>query len=80
MSGSRSSVRLRRALLSIEVALTVVLLVGAGLFLRSYQKLRAVDIGVPTGNVLTMSIDLPEAGYKVGAKKVAARSGRAHST
>jgi putative ABC transport system permease protein len=71
VSGGRSSVRLRRALLSVEVTLTVVLLVGAGLFLRSYQKLRAVDIGVPTANVLTMSIDLPEAAYKEGQKKVA---------
>ncbi len=71
VSASRSSVRLRRALLSIEVALTVVLLVGAGLFLRSYQKLRAVDVGVPTANVLTMSISLPDAGYKDPAKKAA---------
>jgi predicted permease len=71
VSGSRRSVRLRRALLSIEVALTVVLLVGAGLFLRSYQRLRAVDIGVPTANLLTMSIDLPDASYKEGTKKVA---------
>jgi predicted permease len=71
VSGSRSSLRLRRALLSIEVALTVVLLVGAGLFLRSYQRLRAVDIGVPTANVLTMTISLPDAGYKDPAKKVA---------
>jgi putative ABC transport system permease protein len=71
VSGSRSSVRLRRALLSIEVALTVVLLIGAGLFLRSYQQLRAVDFGVPTANILTMSINLPDEQYKEGAKKVA---------
>jgi predicted permease len=71
VSGGRSSVRLRRSLLSIEVALTVVLLIGAGLFLRSYQELRAVQIGVPTANVLTMSMNLPDAAYKEGAKKVA---------
>jgi putative ABC transport system permease protein len=62
-SASRGSVRLRRVLLSVEVALTVVLLIGAGLLLRSYQRLRAVDIGVPTHNVLTMSLDLPEGQY-----------------
>ena len=62
-SSSHSSVKLRRALLSAEVALTVVLLVGAGLLLRSYQKLRAVDIGIPTANVLTMSINLPDPPY-----------------
>jgi predicted permease len=71
VSGSRGSVTLRRGLLSIEVALTVVLLVGAGLFLRSFQKLRAVDIGVPTTNVLHMSISLPDPAYKEGAKKIA---------
>lgn len=83
VSGGRSSLRLRRGLLSVEVALTVVLLIGAGLFLRSYQKLRSVDIGVPTGNVLTMSVNLPDvafkqgpvntpdAAYKEGAKKIA---------
>jgi predicted permease len=63
VGSSQSSVRLRRVLLSAEVALTVVLLVGAGLLLRSYQQLRAVDIGVPTHNVLTMSLDLPDAVY-----------------
>lgn len=62
-SSGRSSVKLRRALLSAEVALTVVLLVGAGLLLRSYERLRAVDIGIPTRNILTMSINLPEAQY-----------------
>jgi len=71
VSGGRRSVRLRRALLSLEVALTVVLLTGAGLFLRSYQKLRSVDIGVPTANVLTMSVNLPDAAYKEGARKIA---------
>ncbi len=71
VSGGQRSVRLRRALLSIEVALTVVLLVGAGLFLRSYQRLRAVDIGVSTRNILTMTISLPNGQYKDGAAKTA---------
>lgn len=73
-SASHSSVRLRRVLLAAEVALTVVLLIGAGLLLRSYQRLRAVDIGIPTRNVLTMNINLPEARYgdqwKEDARKV----------
>lgn len=68
-SSGRSSVKLRRVLLAAEVALTVVLLVGAGLLLRSYERLRAVDIGIPTRNILTMSINLPDAAYKQGAKK-----------
>src|SRR6185312_2652988 len=62
-SAGHSSVRLRRALLAAEVALTVVLLIGAGLLLRSYQHLRDVNIGVPTQNVRIMSISLPQAAY-----------------
>ena len=63
VSPGHSSVQLRRGLLAAEVALTVVLLVGAGLLLRSYQRLRAVDIGIPTRNILTMSLNLPDAPY-----------------
>lgn len=71
-SAGHSSVKLRRALLSVEVALTVMLLIGAGLLLRSYQRLRAVDIGIPTRNVLTMSINLPDPPYgNYSPKKVA---------
>lgn len=63
VSAGHSSVKLRRVLLSAEVALTVVLLIGAGLLLRSYQKLRAVNVGISTRNILTMSITLPDAAY-----------------
>jgi predicted permease len=51
-------VRLRKALMTLEVALTVVLLVGAGLLLKSYQRLRSSDMGCTTSNVLTMRIAL----------------------
>ncbi len=55
---------LRKVLLVLEVGLTVVLLVGAGLLLKSFQRLRSADIGVPTDNVLTLHVSLPEARYK----------------
>jgi predicted permease len=58
---------LRKVLLSVEVGLTVVLLVGAGLLLKSYARLRSADIGCVTDNVLTMRIGLPEARYKTHA-------------
>jgi predicted permease len=61
--GGHSSAALRRGLLSVEVALTVVLLVGASLLLKSYQHLRSVDLGCRTDNVLTMGINLPNAAY-----------------
>src|SRR5271166_6018074 len=51
--GGHSKVRLRRLLLSLEVGLTVVLLVGAGLLVKTYHRLRVVDMGCNTDNVLT---------------------------
>ncbi|HYK37340.1 ABC transporter permease [Alloacidobacterium sp.] len=54
---------LRKVLLSLEVGLTVVLLIGTGLLLRSYAKLRSSDLGCITQNVLTMNFNLPEAQY-----------------
>ncbi len=63
-SSGRAKAGLRRTLLVIEIGLTVVLLVGAGLLLKSYQRLRNADLGVPVDNVLTMHISLPEARYK----------------
>ncbi|HEY6446536.1 MAG TPA: ABC transporter permease [Acidobacteriaceae bacterium] len=46
---------LRRTLLTAEVALTVVLLISAGLLLRSFQRLRGDSLGCTTNNVLTMN-------------------------
>jgi predicted permease len=58
-SGGRSRARLRKALLATEVGLTVILLITAGLLLKSYQRLRSVDLGCATNNVLTMQFTLP---------------------
>ena len=57
-SGGTARARLRKVLLVLEVGLTVVLLVGGGLLLKSYQRLRSTDIGVPVENVLTMHVSL----------------------
>jgi len=62
-SAGQSRARLRRVLLTIEVGLTVVLLIGAGLLLKSYARLRSSDLGCLTRNVLTMQFSLPEARY-----------------
>jgi predicted permease len=69
-SGGTARAGLRRALLALEVSLTVVLLVGAGLLLKSYEGLRATDLGVPADNVLTMRLSLPEARYASPAQQV----------
>ncbi len=70
-SGGRARAGLRKVLLVLEVGLTVVLLVGAGLLLKSYQRLRNADLGVPVDNVLTMNFGLPNARYKDPAQVVA---------
>ncbi len=59
--GGRSAVasRLRMGLLVAEIALTVVLLAGAGLLLRSYRAVLAVDPGFPTANLLVAETVLP---------------------
>jgi putative ABC transport system permease protein len=63
-STGRAHTALRRSLLVAEVGLTVVLLITAGLMLKSYQGLRSSDLGCITENVLTMRLGLPGARYK----------------
>ena len=62
-SSGHARATLRRVLLTVEVGLTVVLLTGAGLLLKSYERLRSTDMGCATQNVLTMRIGLPGARY-----------------
>jgi predicted permease len=70
-SSGRSRARLRKALLTAEVSLTVVLLLGAGLLLKSYQQLRTRDLGSAVDDVLTMRFALPDAHYNEPTQKIA---------
>jgi predicted permease len=54
---------LRDALVVAEICITLALLVGAGLLLRSFVYLRNQDIGISPHNLLTASISLPDAKY-----------------
>ena len=56
--------RLRSVLVVAEVALSLVLLAGAGLLLRSFVKLLGVPLGFNPDHLLTMPIALPEARYQ----------------
>lgn len=69
-SAGPARVSLRRWLLSLEVGLTVVLLIGAGLLLKSYQRLRSSDLGCVTNNALTMRFNLPEAEYRQPLQRI----------
>jgi len=69
-SAGRHSVRTRRALVVVELALSVVLLVGAGLAIRSIARLRQVNTGFDPRNVLTASISIPGIRYDSKAKVV----------
>jgi putative ABC transport system permease protein len=62
-TATRRSHRLREILVVAEVALTLVLLVGAGLLVRSFLTLRAVPLGFTPARVMTMTVDLPELQY-----------------
>ena len=55
IGGIASRTSMRKALLTGEVTLTVVLLVAAGLLFKSFLRLRSVDLGCTTKNVLTMN-------------------------
>ena len=55
---------LRAVLLGGQVALSLVLLIGAGLFLRSLKNVRDLRLGFDPGRVLVVTVDLPSAGYK----------------
>jgi putative ABC transport system permease protein len=63
-SAGHGQARLRKTLLAVEVGLTVVLLITAGLLLKSYVRLRSSQMGCATENVLTMRISLFGARYR----------------
>lgn len=60
----------RGALITLEVALAIVLLVGAGLLLRSFVRLLRVDPGFETGQLLTFRVSLPEHAYPQGSAQI----------
>ncbi|WP_263385352.1 ABC transporter permease [Granulicella arctica] len=62
-TGSGGMLVLRRMIVCLQIGLSVLLLVGAGLFVRTMQKLRAVDVGFNTGHVLSFNIHPNLAGY-----------------
>ncbi|HEX3230490.1 MAG TPA: ADOP family duplicated permease, partial [Pyrinomonadaceae bacterium] len=62
--------RLRSALVVLEVALALVLLVGSGLLLKSFANLRNVELGFNPDSLLTMSLRLPNSRYAEPQQRV----------
>jgi predicted permease len=75
IGGSASRASLRKVLLTAEIALTVVLLVCAGLLFKSFVRLRSVDLGCRTDNVLTMKFFLRRPKYAQPEQIVAFHTG-----
>ena len=69
VSGGFRGNRLRSVIVVTEVALSLVLLVGAGLLMRSFVKLQTVDLGLDPENILVARLPLPAGQYKDAASK-----------
>ena len=69
-SATREVVRLRQALVSVEVGAAVVLLIAAGLLLQSAARVIAIDPGFRTDNVITFQVNTPQSRYPEPAARV----------
>lgn len=70
-AGGGARHRLRSVFVTTEIALAVVLLIGAGLMMKSLLKLLQSNVGFNPENVLTMTVNVPNAKYAEGDKQVA---------
>jgi predicted permease len=68
--GGGTHVRVRKALVALQVMLSLLLLIGAGLFIRSLRNLRDLGPGFNTGNLVAFEIDPTLNGYSVDRTKI----------
>jgi predicted permease len=68
-AGRGPSQGLSRALVAMELALALMLLGGAGLFARSFQRLYSIDPGFDSARVVTFQLKLPESKYPTGESR-----------
>jgi len=69
VSGGFRSGKLRNTLVVVEVAMSMVLLAGSGLLMRSFIKLQQVDLGLNPDKILVARLPLPRGQYKTAAAK-----------
>ncbi len=65
----RRARRWRDSIAVVEIAVSIALLVGAGLLLRSFDRMRRTEIGADTRNLVTMTLNLPAARYATPAAR-----------
>jgi putative ABC transport system permease protein len=63
-AGGRRARWLSGIMVVVELALTIVLLVGAGLMIRSFLKMYTRDVGIETDHLVAMRLQLPESTYR----------------
>jgi predicted permease len=69
--GSVAGKRTRSVLVAVEVALSLVLLIGAGLMIKSFMRLQQMNLGFNPENVLEAGLTLPQSRYPEGSQKAA---------
>jgi predicted permease len=70
-AGGRRARWITGSMVVVELALTLVLLVGAGLMVRSFLNIYTADLGMPTEHLMTMRMSLPSAKYPTPEKRMA---------
>ena len=70
-SAGRERIQLKSLLVIGQIALSLLLLISAGLLLRSFSRLMTVDPGFDAHNVLSMNISLPTAKYREASRQIA---------
>jgi predicted permease len=70
-AGSRRARWMSSTMVVVELALTLVLLVGAGLMVRSFLKLYTTDLGMPIDQLMTMRMQLPATKYRTAPERLA---------
>jgi putative ABC transport system permease protein len=71
ITGGHQRVQVQNLLVIFQIALCVLLLIGAGLMIRSFKHLQRVDLGFDPDNVLTMDISLPAVKYAKANQQIA---------
>jgi predicted permease len=63
-SAAAGAQRFRAVLVTAELALALILLIGSGLMVKAFWKLQEVNVGIDTNNVLSMRLALPQVNYR----------------